>query len=274
MRRGAAILSALIGLALGGCAYLGGEVEPYRPPAYYPPPGQARVDPVAVGRHLYLRDCAFCHGNDGQGTARAPSVIDATNGPALTDFMLRTGRMPVNAPRDPTTHSEPTYGEEEIRALVRYMEREFPTPGPDIPRVDPRGGDLSTGQQLYQAHCGACHATTGIGGAMLTQRGRESVGGTAGIIIPGFEHSDALEIAEAVRTGPGTMPVFTRSLISDEELDSVVRYVLYLKDPNDVGGAPLGHVGPVVEGAVGWLIGLGVLLVVIRWIGTKAGERP
>ena len=33
-----------------------------------------------------------------------------------------------------------------------------------------------------------------------------------------------------------------------------------------------GVIGPVVEGAVGWLVGLGLLLLVIRWIGTKAGE--
>ncbi len=63
-------------------------------------------------------------------------------------------------------------------------------------------------------------------------------------------------------------------VINDEELDSLVRYVLYLKNPRDVGGAPLGHVGPVVEGAVGWLVGIGSLILVVDWIGTKTNERP
>ncbi len=269
------LLPVVASIALTACAYVGDEVEPYRPPPYYPPPPVAvRAELVDVGRHLYLRDCAFCHGTDGRGTARGPSVVDGTNGSALTDFMLRTGRMPIDAPRDETTHGDPVYEEDEIRALVSYTQTAFRTTGPDIPRVDPAGGDLSMGQQLYQQHCSACHATTGIGGAMLTQRGRETLGGTTGIIIPGIEEATALEIAEATRTGPGTMPVFGPSVISDEDLDSLVRYTLYLKNPRDVGGAPLGHVGPVVEGLVGWLVGLGVLLIFIRWIGTRAGEHP
>ncbi len=109
---------------------------------------------------------------------------------------------------------------------------------------------------------------------MLTQRGRETLGGTTGIIIPGIEEATALEIAEATHIGPGTMPVFGPSVISDEDLASLVRYTLCLKNPRDVGGAPLGHVGPVMEGLVGWLVGLGMLLIFIRWIGTGAGEQP
>ena len=109
---------------------------------------------------------------------------------------------------------------------------------------------------------------------MLTQRGRSGVGGTAGIIIPGFERSGALDIAEAVRTGPGNMPVFGPNVINDEELNAVVRYSLYLKNPRDAGGAPIGHVGPVSEGAVGWILGMGSLAIFIRWIGTKVGDRP
>ena len=42
----------------------------------------------------------------------------------------------------------------------------------------------------------------------------------------------------------------------------------------DPGGIAAGHIGPVSEGAVGWLIGLGLLLGVSRWIGTRTGEEP
>ncbi len=263
------------GVALGGCGYLGGEVTPYRPPAYYrPPPPAPDVRPVDAGRHLYLRDCAFCHGNRGEGTRRGPDIVTGTNGPALMDFMLRTGRMPIDHEMAQTRASEPKYTDEEMAALVAFAARELDARGPDIPEVHPSGGDLSQGQQLYQQHCAACHATTGIGGAMLTQRGRATRAGTSGIIIPDFAASSAVEIAEAVRTGPGTMPVFGPDIIDDDELDSVVRYTLYLKDPNDQGGAAIGHVGPVVEGAVGWILGLGMLVVFIRWVGTKAGEKP
>ena len=128
------------------------------------------------------------------------------------------------------------------------------------------------GQQVYQEHCAACHSTTGIGGAMLIHPDEDEPRKTRGIVIPDFGRSDAQAVAEAVRTGPGSMPVFGTRAISDHELDSLLRYMRYLKDPADEGGAPIGRVGPVVEGAVGWLVGLGLLVLVIRWIGTKAGE--
>ncbi len=271
MKRLMLLLVPLAAVVVVSCTYY--EVQPYRPPAYYRPP-DIGAEAVALGGHLYLRDCAFCHGNRGLGTEFGPNVVAGANGPALYDFVLRTGRMPVDAPLEQTMRSEPAYTEDEIRAIVAYMTREFLPAGPDIPRVDPARGDLSVGQQLYQEHCASCHATTGIGGAMLTQRGRESVGGTAGIHIPGFEQSGPLDIAEATRTGPGNMPVFGPNVISDEELDSLVAYTLYLKQPTDAGGAPIGRVGPVVEGAVGWILGIGSLAIFIRWMGTKAGERP
>ena len=271
MKRLAVLLGLMGAIVMVSCTYA--EVQPYRPPAYYRPP-DVGGEALALGGHLYLRDCAFCHGNRGTGTDFGPSVIGGTNGPALYDFVLRTGRMPVEAPVEQANRREPAYSEEEIRAVVAYMSREFPGGGPDIPRIDPAHGDLRVGQQLYQEHCAACHATTGIGGAMLTKEGRETSGGTSGILIPGFAQSGPLDIAEAIRTGPGNMPVFGPSVISDEELNAVVRYTLYLKEPRDEGGAPIGRVGPVAEGAVGWILGIGSLAIFIRWIGTKAGDRP
>jgi ubiquinol-cytochrome c reductase cytochrome c subunit len=69
------------------------------------------------------------------------------------------------------------------------------------------------------------------------------------------------------------MPVFGPELITDGDVNSVVRYVLYLQKPRDAGGFPAGHVGPVAEGAVGWFVGLGALILFIRWVGTKVGEE-
>ena len=52
----------------------------------------------------------------------------------------------------------------------------------------------------------------------------------------------------------------------DDELDSIVRYVDYAKHPDDRGGWSIGHVGPVPEGLVTWLIGMALLVAVcIAW---------
>lgn len=273
MRKALAPLLLVLGaLVVSACGYFQGDVAPYRTPPYYEPTeAAAGAGPADPGQQLYLRDCAFCHGDDGKGTERGPDLTVGTNGPALVDFVLRTGRMPVEESPDQMQPGERVYDEEQIKAIVEYMKTEFHAPGPEIPHIDPEHGDLGEGQELYAEHCAACHATTGIGGAMLTHPNQESRK-TRGIVIPDFEHSDDHAVADAIRTGPGSMPVFGPGLITDEELNSLVAYISYLKAPDDEGGAPIGRVGPVVEGAVGWLLGLGALLLVTRWIGTKAGE--
>src|SRR5260370_35884141 len=72
-----------------------------------------------------------------------------------------------------------------------------------------------------------------------------------------------------MRTGPGNMPVFGPGTFTPQQLNSIVTYVEYLKKPENPGGLSLGLVGPITEGLVGILIGLGALMLVSRWI-----ERP
>jgi ubiquinol-cytochrome c reductase cytochrome c subunit len=269
MRRMLAPLLLMLA-TVAGCTYFREEAEPYRPPVYYGPSEAAGA--VTTGQHLYMRDCAYCHGNDGKGTSQGPDLTVETNGGALTDFVLRTGRMPVAAPPQQMESGPPVYNDREIADIVAYVTSQFRPPGPAVPHVDLSKGELAVGQEVYQEHCAACHSTTGIGGAMLIHPDEDEPRKTRGIVIPDFGRSGPLAVAEAVRTGPGSMPVFGTRAISDHELESLLVYMGYLKDPADEGGAPIGRVGPVVEGAVGWLVGLGLLLLVIRWIGTKAGE--
>ena len=92
--------------------------------------------------------------------------------------------------------------------------------------------------------------------------------------VPPVTSSSRTEVAEAIRVGPGTMPVFGPDTLSDDDVTAVAAYVQYLRHPSDPGGLAAGHIGPVSEGAVGWVIGLGLLLAVSRWIGTRTGEEP
>jgi ubiquinol-cytochrome c reductase cytochrome c subunit len=63
------------------------------------------------------------------------------------------------------------------------------------------------------------------------------------------------------------MPRFGEQRLSRRQLDSIVRYVLYARNPDDRGGWSLGHLGPVPEGMVAWLLAGAALLLVTRLIG-------
>ena len=76
-------------------------------------------------------------------------------------------------------------------------------------------------------------------------------------------------IGAAVRTGPGQMPQFDEKTISSKELNSIARYVEYLRHPKDPGGLALGRIGPIPEGFAIWVFGMGVLLLTVAWIGKR-----
>jgi ubiquinol-cytochrome c reductase cytochrome c subunit len=117
---------------------------------------------------------------------------------------------------------------------------------------------VAKGGELFRQQCAACHAWSGEGGALVRRE------------APSTHPATPTQIAEAVRTGPGNMPAFGTTAIDDEELDSLVAYTRYLTAPRDHGGEPLWHVGPLAEGAAAALLGLGLLLIGARWIGSRS----
>jgi ubiquinol-cytochrome c reductase cytochrome c subunit len=78
------------------------------------------------------------------------------------------------------------------------------------------------------------------------------------------------QLAEAVRIGPYLMPAFSKREIDQKTLDSIALYVQkVVKRPHDSGGWAIGHIGPIPEGMVAWLLAGGVLLLVSRIIGER-----
>ncbi len=221
-----------------------------------PPAVLGQVDEEAArGFDLYVAGCSTCHGVMGEGTGRGPPLVGV--GPAAVDFMLSTGRMPLADPDAQPVRNPPKYSPGEIASIVAYVASLGPG-GPEIPVVAPDNGDLARGRQVYAANCLACHGAAAQGA---------SVGG--GAIAPSLHVSSPVQLAEAARIGPGVMPLFDEEVISEEDMNSLARYVLALRTGQDRGGLGLGHVGPVIEGLVGWLVGLGLLVVVIRLTGTR-----
>jgi ubiquinol-cytochrome c reductase cytochrome c subunit len=231
------------------------------------PPGGAHKSLRELGAELFAGNCATCHGSDGRGITSARGNLGAgaqrALGPSLLgvgalapDFYLRTGRMPLGAPDDQPDRSRPLFSDREIRALVAYVASL--RSGPAIPMVDPGQGSQAQGFELFTDHCAGCHQVVAEGGLVTGAR------------VPLIkEQVTPVQVAEAVRLGPYLMPRFSRRQISDRELDSIIAYLQAMRDPPDPGGWGIGHIGPVPEGMVTWLIAALALVGVCMLIGER-----
>jgi quinol---cytochrome-c reductase cytochrome c subunit len=209
---------------------------------------------VREGRALFLVGCSSCHGLDAQGGNQAPSLVGV--GSAAVDFQVGTGRMPLAAPGAQADRKTPLYNQTQINQLGAYVDSL--APGPKVPTVNLADGDLAYGGELFRTNCAQCHQAAGQGGAL-----------TNGKHAPSLMDVTPVQVGEAMRTGPESMPVFSPAQLNDHQVNSIAKYVEFLKTPNDPGGNPIGHYGPVPEGLVAWLVGIGGLVVATLWIGSR-----
>jgi ubiquinol-cytochrome c reductase cytochrome c subunit len=214
---------------------------------------------LAVGAELYSTQCASCHGVDHDGVDnRGPSLL--VEGEASTDFVLRTGRMPLASPTMQAQRGPVRYSDDQIRALVAYV-GSFGN-GPDIPDVDTSRGDVALGGELYRLNCAACHVAS-LAGA--------PIGG--GRQAPSLAESTPTQVGQAIVVGPGAMPVF--GSFEPADVDSVAAYIEALNEQNTTGTSSFGGAGPVAEGLAAWLLALVPLVALTRWIGSpKSGRDP
>lgn len=215
------------------------------------------------GGALYATYCSSCHGTRGQGSEVAPPVAGLSA--AYVHFMLDTGRMPAPAPGVNEIPHVPRFTYAQMDALTRYVTSFYPRPrDTSLPIVT--SGDVNRGRTLFAANCAQCHGAVGDGA---------SVG--ASNVAPDLAAATVFQIGEAIRSGPGIMPRFGRTTLSDRDVDDIAYYVNYVEthadefDGPNAGGLPLAHIGPVAEGFVAWLFGLGGLVLFLRTIG-EAGE--
>ena len=234
--------------------------------------GNSKSALAKYGDHLYGEYCLSCHGANAGGRLNQTSASAGAGpgrvqkqqngvGPSLqgvgalaADFYLRTGYMPLRhlgmQPR-----REPVFlGEHQIRALVAYVAS---FGGPPIPKPKPEIGDISKGLELFTEHCAGCHQVLAQGGVVT------------GALPPALVDATQLQVAEAVRIGPYVMPKFSRRDLSDRQLDSIIRYVEFTKNPAKPGGWGLGFLGPVPEGLVTWFLAIPALIMLCLLLGRR-----
>lgn len=174
-----------------------------------------QAEAVTRGAQLYRQNCAQCHGLQGEGQV----------GPALKGSQLGEGALAkvINRGGGPGT-GMPAFGREEggplgehqIKDLVIFIKEWGNAPAPVSP---PAPGPSATDvDELYGAHCAACHGAE-----------RQGVSGLAPALSP--ESLAALGDAEVkgiISDGrAGTpMPAF-KELLSSEEIDALIRLIKY-----------------------------------------------
>lgn len=234
----------LFAAALASCAAFAGSAR-----------AAQNVVAQPTGETLYNTRCSSCHGVHLQGSIDAPPLFGKSA--ADVDFMLRTGRMPAAVPGPQQLPKPAQFDDAQIRSLVAYVisvghgNAALPTPA---------AGNAARGRDLFAQNCQACHGVTGHGA---------SVGSSE--VAPSLMSVAPIQIAEAIRIGPGVMPAFGTDVVKPRDVDDIVTYVTLLQrqsHANNPGGLQLANIGPVAEGFVGWVFGIGLLVLLCRRIGT------
>jgi ubiquinol-cytochrome c reductase cytochrome c subunit len=213
---------------------------------------------VDEGRALFLKNCSTCHGLNAEGTSDGPSLVGV--GAASVDFQVGTGRMPAAQLGAQIKAKRVQFTQDEIAALAAYVASLGP--GPAIPsdeQVDYSDADPAEGGEIYRTNCSMCHNYAGSGGAL-----------TRGKYAPSLKGVSARHIYEAMLTGPQSMPVFGDTTMPPEDKQAIIAFLKTTEAEPDPGGASLGKIGPVSEGAVGWIVGIGGLIACAVWLGAKA----
>ena len=259
MRR---LLATTVALALAPL----GASQAQPPEGIVRPANEAGLSQQQLGAQLYAGTCASCHGISGQGiqpprpkagggdvTEGGPSLRGA--GALAADFYLRTGYMPLRDPHEQPWRRRVLLSEREIRSLVQFVASLGP--GPAIPQPQPDSRRLGEGLRLFTQHCAGCHQVAAEGGYVTNAR------------VPRLKDATPRQIAEAVRIGPYLMPEFSKRAISDRQLNAIIAYLQAAKKPDDRGGWGIGHIGPVPEGMIAWIVAAFVLVGFCMLIGER-----
>ena len=223
------------------------------------PKSFARSSAIEEGRQIFLKGCSSCHGLNAEGGAIAPSLIGV--GAASVDFQVGTGRMPMADMSTQAMRKAPVYNAEETAALAAYVASL--APGPAIPTDAvlnyERDGNTAQGGELFRNNCAMCHNFAGQGGAL-----------TQGKYAPTLMGVEPKYIYEALITSPQSMPVFSDKTITPAEKLSLIKWIKSAEKEPNLGGATMGRIGPVTEGLLAWVLGIGLLIGIAVWLTTKA----
>jgi len=202
--------------------------------------------PLATGADLFAATCASCHGKSADGGFTAPGL----HGMPLGDQTIADVADIVRSGFGEMKSFSDKLSEAEITEVSTYVVTEWGAQG-----------DVATGGELFRLNCAGCHGAAGRGGALIySEQNAPSLA----------DGSNAITVG-AIRGGPGTMPRFDEATLDSASVASIAVYVGMLRDPARPGGLSVAPAGPVTEGLLAGLIGLGAALIAAAWV-TRGGR--
>jgi ubiquinol-cytochrome c reductase cytochrome c subunit len=214
---------------------------------------------IATGKNLFLTGCSSCHGINAEGSKVAPSLIGV--GGAAVDFQVGTGRMPMADYSQQAMRKTPLYNPDQVAALAAYIQSL--APGPDVVTDGSlsweKDGNAANGGTLFRTNCAMCHNFAAQGGAL-----------TQGKWAPTLMAEKPGQIYEAMITGPQSMPKFSDQTLTPQEKLDIIAWIKSVQAQKQIGGTSLGRVGPVTEGLLAWVVGIGAVIGIAVWLTSKS----
>lgn len=205
---------------------------------------------LELGEAIFSTRCAICHGEHGEGRSAVVGILgpniqaEHDAGRVMTAVEVGPSHMP---------RFEYVLSVEDMHAVSQYVADELAV-------IPLSGGDVGEGGEWFRMYCAGCHRTAVRGGAL----------GFVGTNAPDLKAKSPALIAGTIRWGPGPMPKFPPSVLTDEQVASIVAYIQTIQHPINPGGDPLQWWGPTSEGFVAWVIVLG--MIGITWWIEKGGR--
>jgi cytochrome c oxidase cbb3-type subunit 3 len=182
------------------------------------------------GALLYQRNCAVCHGLEGDGGVGIPLNLKDFLAVASDDYLrvtLREGRPGRVMP------AFPGFSGAQVSAIIGHIRSWADSDGPIYP-IETLNGQPERGETLFASYCATCHGNKGQGGVgtgVTFSRPRDVPVEAPALDNPGFQASvsDAMLKATLLRGREGTpMPSIEALGLEERDADDLVVYLRQL----------------------------------------------
>ncbi len=214
---------------------------------------------IAPGQALFASNCSSCHGREANGsTGVAPNLQGL--GAGTVDFWVSTGRMPLaNASIEPV-RKPPRFNRLQTLEIAAWVQSLTPGVGTQVPDRQHRGPPTSRPATPSSPSTARPATPSPVQGTRWPRA--PSPRASIWPLRPRWSKPSGRVRATCPTSGPATSPT-PRHGTSPPTSPACIQH------PANPGGFGLGGIGPVGEGFVGLLLGVGGLMLVCFWIGNR-----